>query len=147
MLNARKVENKRAYFDYDVIETVEVGLVLSGQEVKAFRAGKVSLNAAFVRPLQSGSNGRAELWLINALFAGTVEQDKSRKLLIHRHELDRLIGKIVEKGLTLIPLEMYFTRGKLKLQVGLARGKKQYEKREVIKRQDLNREMRRAARN
>ncbi len=143
MSSQRRVENKRAFFDYQVLETIEAGLVLTGEEIKSFRAGQVSLNAAFVRPLQSGERQQVELWLINGHFAQTQEPDRSRKLLVHRQEIDRLIGKVQEKGLTLIPIELYLRHGRLKVSVGLARGKRQFEKRETLKRRDLDRELRR----
>lgn len=142
-MNNRRVENKRARFDYDISETIEAGLVLRGSEIKAFRAGQAGLNAAFVRPLQSGPNKQTELWLINSHFAKTEEPERSRKLLVHRKEIDRYIGKVQEKGLTLVPLEMYISRGNVKILVGLGRGKKQYEKRESIKKRDVDRELRR----
>jgi SsrA-binding protein len=140
--NARRVDNKRARFDYEISETFEAGLVLRGSEVKSMRAGQANLNAAFVRPLQSGAADQAELWLVNGHFAQTEEPDRSRKLLVHRKEISRLLGKIQEKGLTLVPLAMYFSRGKIKIEVGLAKGKKQFEKREAIKKRDVDREMR-----
>lgn len=144
MKSSRQADNKRARFDYEILEDLEAGLVLTGEEVKAFRAGKANINAAFVRPLQSGPDRSVELWLINAQFSGTTEPDRSRKLLVHRKELDRLIGRVQEKGLTLVPIEMYLSRGKVKVRVGLGRGKKQFEKRETIKRRDIDRELRRS---
>lgn len=144
MSNQRRVQNKRAYFDYSISENVEAGLVLNGPEVKSFRAGQVQLNGAFVRPLQSGPNEQIELWLLNSHFNNTAEPDRTRKLLMHRKEIDRLIGKAQEKGYSLVPLEMYLAHGQIKVSVGLARGKKQYEKRETIKQRDVDRELRRA---
>lgn len=138
---SRVVENKRAYFEYEISDSFEAGLVLTGLEIKAFRAGQASLAGTFVRPLQSGAGGRAELWLINSHFAQATEPDRSRKLLLHRVEIDRLIGRIQEKGLTLIPIRLFLQRGRLKLLVGLGRGKKQYEKREVLKKRDLKRQL------
>jgi SsrA-binding protein len=140
---AKRIENKKAHFDYQILESVEAGLVLTGPEVKAMRAGQVSLNASFVRPLSSGEHDQIELWLINAQFQKTAEPDRSRKLLLHRQEIDRMIGKVQEKGLTLIPLTLYFKQGKIKLEVGLAKGKKEFEKRETIKKRDIERELRR----
>ena len=139
----RRYENKRARFDFEIDEDFEAGLVLSGPEVKSFRAGKVSLNGAFVRPLNLGA-GVPELWLINSSFSASPDPDRSRKLLVHRKELDRLIGRITEKGFTLVPLALYLSRGRVKLSVGLGRGKKQFEKRETIKRRDVERELRRS---
>jgi SsrA-binding protein len=140
-MQQRRVENKKAYFDYTIDETLEGGLALTGQEVKAMRAGHASIAGAFVRPLSIGANKQTELWLINAHFSNTEEPDRSRKILLHRKEIDRYIGKVTEKGLTLVPLTLYFKQGKIKVEVGLARGKKQYEKRETIKKRDLEREI------
>ncbi len=136
-----KATNKRARFDYDILETFEGGIALTGAEVKAFRAGKVSLNGTFARPLVLGS--KPEVWLINAQFSHTPEPDRSRKLLLHRKEIDRLMGRIQEKGLTLIPIEMYWKGRNIKISLGLGRGKKQFEKRETIKKRDVERELRR----
>ena len=138
-----RAENKRAHFDYAIDEMLETGIALTGPEVKAFRAGKASLNGTFVRPLSSGPNEQIELWLINAQFAGTEDPDRSRKLLAHRKEIDRFIGKVQEKGYTLLPIAMYFKRGTIKVELGLGKGKKQYEKRETIKKRDVERELRR----
>ncbi len=146
MKQSPRAENKRARFDYTIDESMEAGIALTGQEVKAFRAGKASLNGTFVRPLSSGPKDQIELWLVNSQFANTDEPDRSRKLLVHRKEIDRLIGKIHEKGYTLLPIAMYFKRGNIKVEVGLGKGKKQYEKREAIKTRDVNRELRRTAR-
>lgn len=139
----RRFENKRARFDYEITETFEAGLVLNGLEIKSARAGQVSLNGAFVRPLRIGSSGKTELWLINAHFTGAPEPDRTRKLLVHRRELDRLTSRINEKGYTIVPIVLYFTRGRLKIQVGLGKGKKQFEKRETIKKRDIERELKR----
>jgi SsrA-binding protein len=140
-MQTRRAENKKARFDYTIDETVEGGLALTGQEVKAMRAGQASIAGAFVRPLFSGPQKQAELWLINAHFSNTAEPDRSRKILLHRREIDRYLGKVGEKGLTLVPLTLYFKQGKIKVEVGLARGKKQYEKRETLKKRDLDREI------
>lgn len=147
MNQSREVENKKAYFDYEVVETAEAGIVLRGSEIKAFRAGKASLNAGFVRPLQSGPSKQTELWLINSHFAQTEEPDRSRKLLLHRKEIDRLLGKVMEKGFTLVPLKMYLVRGRAKVLVGLAKGKKQYQKRETLRKRDIERELQRSIKN
>ncbi len=142
--NQRRAENKRARFDYAISEDFEAGLVLNGQEVKSFRAGQASINGAFVRPLSSGPKEQIEFWLINGQFAHTDNPDRSRKLLISRAAINRMIGRIQEKGLTLVPLALYFSRGKIKLSVGLARGKKQFEKRETLKARDIKRELQRS---
>lgn len=143
MESNKRVHNKRATFDYTITEQFEAGLVLKGDEIKAFRNGKASLNGAYIRPLVLGESGEAELWLINAHFSGADEPDRSRKLLVHRHELDRLIGRVTEKGLTLVPIDLHLRRGRVKVNCALARGKRLYEKREAIRRRDVDREIRR----
>lgn len=142
MKQARRIENKRGFFDYLIEERIEAGLVLTGEEVKAFRAGQVSLGGSFVRPLFSAPDKKSELWLLNAQFAQVAEPDRSKKLLLHRQEIDRLLGKVTEKGLTLVPLTLFLKGGKIKVEVGLARGKKHYEKRETIKKRDIERTLR-----
>lgn len=144
MQKDRRVINKKASFDYQILERFEAGLVLSGPEIKSYRAGQASLNGAFVRPLNLGKTKEPELWLINSHFAHTPEPDRSRKVLMNRREIDRLIGRITEKGLTLVPLELYFMGNRLKLSVGLGKGKKQFEKREAIKKRDIERELQRS---
>lgn len=140
----KRYENKRARFDYDISEDFEAGLVLSGPEVKSFRAGKVSLNGAFVRPLAIGTSGHPELWLVNSSFTNANEPDRTRKVLMHRKEIDRLIGRITEKGFTLVPMALYMNRGNVKLSIGLGKGKKQFEKRETIKKRDVEMDIRRS---
>ncbi|MDP3963097.1 MAG: SsrA-binding protein SmpB [bacterium] len=139
------IGNKRAYYDYHILETHEAGIQLLGFEVKSVRKGSVSLHGSFVTVKGS------ELWLTNAHIgayqAGNTPSDydptRSRRLLMHKNEIGHLIGKLKEKGLTLIPLKMYNKHGKIKVEVGVARGKKQYDKREVIKKRDTARERQR----
>jgi SsrA-binding protein len=137
--------NRRARHDYHIDETFEAGLVLSGSEVKSLRDGKVVLKDSYGR-----LSGR-ELWLFNAHIneyspASRFGHDpvRSRKLLMHRGEIDRLAGKMKERGLTLIPLRLYFKRGRAKVELGLARGKKLYDKRASIKERESKRELDRA---
>ncbi len=135
--------NKRATYDYDILETFEGGLALTGAEVKSIKAGSVQLKGSF---LQARGD---ELWLKNAFVAkyapaGDRAHDsyRDRKVLVHRRELNRLMGKAHTEGLTIVPLRVY-TRGSLvKLEFGLARGKKKYEKRETIKKREVERELR-----
>lgn len=138
--------NKRARHDYHILETWEAGLVLTGSEVKSLRAGKANLSDAFAI-VQGG-----ELFLLN-LHIPPYEQanqfnhepTRTRKLLLHRREIRRLIGGIERKGLTLIPLELYFNpRGIAKVRLALAKGKKQHDKREDERRRDDERDMARA---
>jgi SsrA-binding protein len=137
--------NRRARHDYFIEETVEAGLVLTGSEVKSLRAGKAQLKDSHAR-IQRG-----EAWLFNAHIseyspAAQFGHDptRSRKLLLHRREIDRLEGKVRERGLTLVPLRIHYTHGRAKVELGLARGKKLYDKRESIKERETRREMDRA---
>lgn len=139
--------NRRARHDYFIEETIEAGLVLTGSEVKSLRAGKAQLKDSHARI------ERGEAWLANAHISEYNpaaqfghEPVRKRKLLLHAREIDRLTGKVKEKGLTLIPLRMYFKNGRAKVELGVARGKKQYDKRETIKERETNREVDRAMR-
>ena len=141
--------NKRATFDYEVLDKYEAGLVLAGFEVKAVRAGNVNLKAAYIT-FRAGKKILPEAYLINAhislyKYASTVKNydpTRSRKLLLKAKEINYLLGKTREQGLTLVPLRIY-TKGRiLKLELALARGKKKYDKREDIKKKDLDREAR-----
>ncbi|MBI4308459.1 MAG: SsrA-binding protein SmpB [Chloroflexi bacterium] len=138
--------NRQAYRDYDIIERYEAGLALTGTEIKSIRAGRVNLREAYAR----GQNG--ELWLYNAHVAqwpggNRYNHDpiRPRKLLLHKSELRDLLQRVASKGLTVVPLRLYFKRHRAKLELGLARGRKKYDKREIIARRDAEREMRRAA--
>lgn len=147
--NGRKTicVNKRARFDYEISDVYEAGMVLQGTEVKSLREGRVSLQDAYA-DMQHG-----ELYLLHA-HIDQYEQgnrfnhdpERPRKLLLHRGEIRRLIGKTQEKGLTLIPTRMYFSRGKAKVEIGLAKGKKAYDKRQTLKRRTAEREIERALR-
>jgi SsrA-binding protein len=136
--------NRRAGFLYEILETIEAGLVLVGSEVKSVRAGKVSLSDAYAQP--EGN----EIFLVHLNIAAyekaTIvphEPLRRRKLLLHRRQVHRLMGKIKERGLTLIPLQIYFRGSVAKVELGLARGKHKYDKRESIARKDLRRDMER----
>jgi SsrA-binding protein len=137
--------NRKARHDYHILENFEAGIVLKGSEIKSIRAGKVNLSDAYARP----ENG--ELWLYNSHIASydaasynTHEPIRPRKLLLHRKEIDGLTSKVVQKGLTLVPLKLYIKHGVAKVELGVARGKKVYDKRETIARRDAEREMERA---
>ena len=144
----RVIENRKARHDYFIEETIEAGIVLVGSEIKSVRAGRVNLTESYVRI------ERGEAWLLNAHIAtwqhaGTYfnhEPTRPRKLLLHADEIDHLRGKVEQKGLTLVPLKLYFVRGRAKLAVGVARGKKLYDKREAIAERDSQREIARAVR-
>ncbi len=143
------VTNRKAYRDYDVLESVESGIELKGSEVKSLRAGKINLDDSFARP------EKEEVFLYNAHISHyteasylNVDPDRPRKLLLHKGQIQRIIGKLTQKGLTLIPLKVYFNdRGFVKVELALGKGKKLYDKRESIKRRETDREMRRAVKN
>lgn len=136
--------NFRAKFDYDILKTFEAGLVLTGQEVKSARGGNVSLKGAYA------TLKGEEVWLLNAHIgaykkAGALkdyEPTASRKLLLHTREIQELVGAVRTQGLTLIPLSLYTRGRRLKVELGLARGRKKYEKKEVIKKRAIQREIR-----
>jgi SsrA-binding protein len=136
--------NRQARFNYFIDETFEAGLVLVGSEVKSLRDGKADLADSYAEV----KNG--ELWLVNchiAPYSGANqfnhEPMRPRKVLMHRREIDRLMGKVQEKGLTLVPLSLYFKGGRAKVDLGLGKGKKAFDKRETIKRRESDRELRR----
>ena len=133
--------NRRARHDYSIEDTYEAGLVLTGGEVKSLRAGRVSLSDSYARPQGN------ELWLEGVHIAPydpasyeNPDPKRRRKLLLHRGELNRLVGKAQEKGLTLIPLRVYLKNGYAKVELGLARGKRQYDKRRAIAERDIERD-------
>ena len=137
--------NKKAYHNYHISEPVEAGISLKGSEIKSIRDGRVSLGDAYVRP----ENG--ELWLYNAHIAryeagNYINHDpvRPRKLLLHRKEIANLIGKVAEKGMTLVATKVYIKGHVAKVEIALARGKKQYDKRETIIRRETERELARA---
>ena len=139
--------NRRAYHDYFVDEKYETGVVLSGPEVKSLRSGRCNLRDGFVR-----IDGR-EAWLENVHISPYVQANlmntepmRPRKLLLHRKQIASLIGKVRQKGYTLIPLRVYFKRNHAKVEVGLCRGKRQFDKREAMAERDAKREIERAMR-
>ncbi len=139
--------NRRAYHDFFIDEKYEAGMMLTGTEIKSVRNGRANLRDGFVRI----DNGEA--WLENVHISpyaqGNVmnqEPVRPRKLLLHRKEISSLIGKVKQKGYTLIPLRMYIVRNRAKVEVGLARGKRQYDKREAIAEREAKREIARAVR-
>ncbi len=138
------VQNKKAYYNFAIEDEVEAGIMLVGSEVKSLREGKANINDAYV------SEEKGELYLTNAMiseFRGANrfnhEPRRKRKLLLHKKEMTKIIGKMAVKGLSLVALKMYFKGGKVKVLLGLAKGKKLHDKRETLKKKD---EMRRAAR-
>ncbi|NNF47583.1 MAG: SsrA-binding protein SmpB [Desulfofustis sp.] len=141
--------NKKAYHDYAIESKFEAGMVLSGPEVKSLRAGKANLKDGYV---QIDDNGEAILHNVHISQYSHATHNPNdplrvRKLLMHKRELKKLIGKLQEKGLALIPLSIYFNdRGKAKVELGLARGKRQYDKRAALKKKQSDREVERAMR-
>jgi SsrA-binding protein len=139
------IVNRKAYHDYYIEESLEAGIVLKGSEIKSIREGKVSLRDAYAKP----ENG--ELWLFNSHIASydaasynTHQPTRPRKLLLHKEEINRLTKRVAQRGLTLVPLKLYIKHGIAKMEIGVGRGKKVYDKREVIIRRETEREMRRA---
>lgn len=139
--------NRRARFDYEFVDTLEAGLVLLGSEVKSLRGGKADLRDAY------GAVKDGELWLYGLHISpyefardGGHDPDRPRKLLLHRLEITRIASNLAEKGLTLVPTRLYFKEGKVKVEIGLAKGKTKYDKRETLKRRQADREMDRAIR-
>ena len=137
--------NRKARHEYEILDTHEAGIVLKGPEVKSLRAGQLAFRDAFAR-VEGG-----EIWLYNLHISpyeqanrANEEPDRVRKLLMHREEIRRLLSKTEEKGLTLIPLEIYFRKGNVKVLLGVARGRHLYDKREKLKKQTQDREAKRA---
>ena len=138
-------ENRKAFHDFHLLETFEAGLVLLGTEVKAIREGRVNLRDSYARV----EDGEVFLYNVNISpysHRGYADHEplRRRKLLLHRDEIRKLIGKTVERGMTLVPVRLYFKGGRVKVAVSLAKGKKEYDKRETIKRREVDRETRAA---
>jgi SsrA-binding protein len=137
--------NRQAYHDYFVDETYETGIALTGTEIKSIRGGKVNLRGAYARVKQD------EVW-IDGMHVATYEQGtymnhdplRPRKLLLHRRQIAHLVGKVQAKGLTLVPLKLYIKHNRAKIELGLCRGKKQYDKRDAVAERDAKREIARA---
>lgn len=144
---AQKViaDNRKALHDYHVLDTVEAGVVLLGTEVKSIREGGVNLRDSYARI------DKGEIWLLNMHISSYSHTDyarpderRQRKLLLHRHEILKLTGKVAEKGLTLVPLRMYLKNGRVKVALALVKGKQEHDKRETIRRREVDRETRAA---
>jgi SsrA-binding protein len=138
-------ENRKAYHDYHILETFETGVVLLGTEVKSIHEGRVNLRDSYAR----AENGEVFVYNIHIQpysHRGYAEHDplRRRKLLLHAHEIRKLVGKTIEKGMTLVPLRMYFKDRKVKMALGLAKGKQLHDKRETIKQRETERETRAA---
>ena len=143
------VENRKAFHDYFIEERVEAGIALEGWEVKSIRAGRANLKEAYV-VVRNG-----EIMLVGAHISPLAQASthvhadptRTRKLLLHRGEINRLIGQVERAGYTMVPLNLHYSKGRVKLDMGLAKGKKQYDKRETEKLRDWNREKQRLMRN
>ena len=138
-------ENRKASFDYHLLESFEAGIALLGTEVKSIREGNANLRDSFARV------ERGEVWLYNVHIhpyshRGSADHDptRRRKLLLHREQIRKLIGKTTERGLTLVPTRLYFKNGRVKVAIALARGKQAHDKRETIRRREVDRETRAA---
>jgi SsrA-binding protein len=138
-------ENRKAFHDYHIVDKWEAGIVLLGTEVKAIREGRVNLRDSFARV------DRGEVWMENVHispyshrgYADHAER-RARKLLLNRHEIRKLVGQVAEKGMTLVPLELYLKKGRVKVLIGLAKGKQAHDKRETIRKREVDRETRAA---
>ena len=138
-------DNRKALHDYHILESWEAGVMLLGSEVKAIREGRVNLRDSYARV------DKGEVWLLNVHISpyshiGYTRHDerRQRKLLLHEHEIRKLAGQVTERGLTLVPLQMYFKNGRVKVQLALVKGKQLHDKRETIRRRESDRETRAA---
>ncbi|MCD6094589.1 SsrA-binding protein SmpB [bacterium] len=145
----KPIVNKRAYFDYEILEKYEAGIELLGNEVKSIKKGQVSLKGSFVIIKKD------EVYLLNAHISpyqvkntpSNYNPFRTRRLLLHKSEIKGLIGKVKQKGLTLVPLKLYTKGGRIKIEIGLARARKKVDKREKIKEREIKREMERVLKN
>lgn len=134
--------NKKAFFDYQILDDWEAGVALNGLEIKAVRAGRVVLTGSYIKPFTLPS-GATELWWVGSHFAVTDgDQSRTKKILLHRQEIERIVGRLTTGEYTVLPLELYLKRGLAKLKIGLAVRKQKQDKREIIKKRDSNRDLR-----
>lgn len=141
------IKNKKAYFDYEILDTLEVGISLLGSEVKSIKSGQIQLGESFVKI----ESGQMVLWNANiTLYKYSQDKEynplRTRQLIAHKNEIYRLESKMKQGNLTLVPLRVYQTRGKVKLEIGLAKGRKKFEKKNREMERDLNRELHREKR-
>ncbi|RPJ75073.1 MAG: SsrA-binding protein SmpB [Acidobacteria bacterium] len=138
-------DNRKALHDYHILETFEAGVALLGTEVKAIREGRVNLRDSYGR-VEGGEVFVFNIHISPYSHRGYADHEplRRRKLLLHKHEIRKMVGKTAERGMTLVPLRMYFKGGRIKLSIGLAKGKKDYDRRETIKRRETDRETRAA---
>jgi SsrA-binding protein len=138
-------DNRKAFHDYHVLDTWEAGVALLGTEVKAIREGRVNLRDSYARV------DKGEVWLMNVHISpyshtgyASHDERRQRKLLLHRHEIQKVTGQVNQKGLTLVPLQLYFKHGRVKVALALVKGKQAHDKRETIRRREVDRETRAA---
>ena len=132
----REFYNKKARFDYTISDSLEVGVALLGTEIKAIRSGRVDMTSSYARIMKG-----EVFWLGGNINVVSGDRQRTRKLLLHKAQIEKMVGQTQEKGLTLIPLKIYFKKGKVKMELGVGRGMKKYEKREVLKKRDQEREI------
>lgn len=134
--------NKKARFDYEITKDIEAGVVLTGVEIKSIRAGKLSLSGSYIRVI------KGELfWVGGNISLGEEQNDRSIKILLHKEEAEKVIYDIEKKKISVVPLKAYFKRGRLKILIGLGRGRKKVDKRHLIKNRDIDRELAQKNRN
>lgn len=132
--------NKQAYFNYRIVDDYEAGLVLLGPEIKAIRAKQLNINGSYVKPFIN-KDKISELWWVGSNFNIEVgDKTRTKKLLLHKTEIERLIGKLSAKNYTILPLEVYFKRGRAKLKIGLGERKQEQDRREEIRNRDIKRD-------
>ncbi len=135
--------NKKAAFDYKIEDDLEAGLVLTGPEIKAIRAKQINMNGSYIKPFVNPKN-QTELWWVGSHFGVTdADPTRTKKLLLNRIEIDRLVGKQTAKGFTILPLELYVKRGRAKLKIGLGTRKKEFDHREELRERSQDRDARR----
>lgn len=133
--------NKKATFDYEVLEKVEAGLVLLGPEIKAIREGRATISGSYIKPLMT--NGMMEMWWVGSNFhVSTGDPTRTKKLLLHKSEIRRLIGRLSAGEFTIVPLDLHLSHGKAKLTIGLATRRKKHDKRQKIKERDIEKNLR-----
>ncbi len=146
------LKNKKAYFDYQILEEIEAGLVLDGQRVKSIRSGRINLKSSYISLRNTGKNNSPEAYLIGANIPPyqpknsppNYDPNEPIKLLLKKEEIKYLVGKTKEKGITLIPLKIYDKNDKIKLTIGIGKGKRKRDKRELIKKREAKREIKKA---
>lgn len=133
--------NKKATFDYEVLEKLEAGLVLLGPEIKAIREGRATISGSYIKPLMT--NGMVEMWWVGSNFhVSSGDPTRTKKILLHKSEVKRLLGRLSAGEYTIVPLDLHLSRGKAKLTIGLSSRRKKYDKRQKIKERDIEKNLR-----